>query len=109
MARQNLPDKDQFINKIIGEYILEKEIGRGKIGVVYRARHNDIQGLMVAIKIIPQDNLKNDWKKEIEKVSMLDGIKQVIQLKGPPEAKLLNDIPYVCIFWQYVDDDNLKE
>lgn len=83
MSRQNLPQENLFKNEIIKDYILEEEIGRGKIGVVYRAIHKDIKELKVAIKIVPNKNLKDDWQVEFKKVGLLSGINQVVQLKDP--------------------------
>lgn len=78
MAKQNLPRKNIFKNEIMKDYYLEEEIGRGKIGVVYRAYHKDIKELRVAVKIIPQENLKAGWVVELKKVGLLDGISQVV-------------------------------
>ena len=108
MARQNLPQVNQFKNEIIKDYRLEEEIGRGRIGVVYRAYHKDIKDLTSAIKIIPRENLKNGWGVELEKVGLLSGISQVVQYKDH-DAKILEGIPYVCIFWEYIDGDDLKK
>jgi serine/threonine protein kinase len=108
MAKQNLPRVNRFKNEIIKDYCLEKEIGRGKIGVVYRAYHKDIKELRVAVKIIPQENLKKGWEVELKKVGLLDGIPQVVQYKDH-DAKILGGIPYVCIFWEYIDDDDLRK
>jgi len=108
MARRNLPLKNQFRNEIIKDYRLEEEIGRGKIGVVYHAFHKDISELEAAIKIIPKENLKDEWEVELKKVGLLSGIHQVVQYKDH-DANILDGIPYVCIFWEYIDGDNLKE
>ncbi|MGD2085418.1 MAG: protein kinase [Candidatus Aminicenantes bacterium] len=108
MAIQNLPQENKFKNQVIKDYCLEEEIGRGKIGVVYRAYHKDIKELRAAVKIIPQENLKAGWVVELKKVGLLDGITQVVQYKDH-HAAILEEIPYVCIFWEYIDDDNLRK
>jgi len=108
MARQNLPQVNQFKNEIIKDYRLEKEIGRGRIGVVYRAHHKDIKDLTAAVKIIPNENLKTGWEVELEKVGLLSGIPQIVQYKDH-DAKILEGIPYVCIFMEYIDDDDLNK
>lgn len=109
MARKNLPPANQFKGKTVKGYQLNEEIGRGKIGVVYRATHIEIKELEIAIKFIPKENLKNKWEIEIKKVALLSSINQVIQLKDPPDSALLDGIPYACIFWEYIDGDNLEE
>jgi serine/threonine protein kinase len=108
MARRNLPLENQFKNEIIKDYYLEEEIGRGEIGVVYRAQHKDIKDLKAAIKIIPQENLKDGWLVELKKVGLLSGIPQVVQYKDH-HAGILKGVLYVCIFWEYIDDDNLRD
>ena len=39
----------------IGEYVLEREIGHGGFGVVFRARHNVFEDRFVAIKVADTD------------------------------------------------------
>src|SRR5438552_1645987 len=36
----------------LGKYLIEAELGRGKTGVVFRARHAAL-GLTVAVKVVP--------------------------------------------------------
>lgn len=108
MARKNLPKKNQFKDESIKDYKLEEEIGRGNIGVVYRAHHKDIEDLKAAIKIIPPENLKDGWEVELKKVGLLDNKSQVVQYKNH-NAEILDGVPYICIFWQYVDGDNLEK
>ena len=101
MAKINLPKKDEFVGEKIEGYELCKEIGRGKIGVVYKAQHPKI-GDTAACKIIPKENLKSGWKSEIEKIVKLSGIPTVAQYKGKHGATLIKEIPYAYIFYEYV-------
>ncbi len=111
MTREALPEENIFRNQRVNGYVLKDEIGRGKIGVVYLGiKEEEKFQDKVACKIIPQANLKEGWKEEIAKATRLDGIQQVVQYRNHC-AEILNGRPYVCIFWQYVDEggSNLRE
>ena len=101
MAKRNLPAENEFVNKWVNDYKLEKEIGRGEIGTVYRARQDETEDL-AACKIIPYENLKSGtWQKEIEKTRKLSGIPTVAQYKGKA-TPTFGGIPYICILYEYV-------
>jgi serine/threonine protein kinase len=101
MAKRNLPDENEFVNEWVNDYKLEEEIGRGKIGVVYRACQHET-GDLAACKIIPYENLKSGtWQKEIEKIRKLSGIPTVAQYKNKATSTF-GGIPYVCILYEYV-------
>lgn len=59
MTRSSLPDKNIFKGETVRDYLIVKEIGRGNIGVVYHARHKDVQDIEVAIKFIPASILSH--------------------------------------------------
>jgi serine/threonine protein kinase len=107
MTRNSLPEKDVFKGEIIGDYRIEKEIGRGNIGVVYHAYHKDVKGIEVAIKFITADSLKEGWDQELIKVGMLSSISQVVQYKTH-RSEILRGVPYVLIFWEYIEGPNLR-
>ena len=101
MAKRNLPAKNEFLNRWVNDYNLEKEIGRGKIGVVYRGRQAET-GDLAACKIIPYENLKSGtWQREIEKIRKLSGFSTVAQYKNKA-TPTFGGIPYICIFYEYV-------
>jgi len=108
MTRHSLPEKDTFKGATIGDYLIEEEIGRGNIGVVYHACHKDFQQIEVAIKFITADRLKPGWAKELVKVNLLSGISQVVQYKLHRSEILIN-VPYVLIFWEYIEGPNLRK
>lgn len=108
MTTGNLPRKDEFQRQPVAEYTLEKEIGRGKIGVVYLAFHTEIPEVQKACKIIPAPNLKDGWEKELVKVGRLNGIPQVVQHNNHGTTSL-GGRNYVYILWEYVPGMNLGE
>ncbi len=115
MAKRNLPQKNKFAGKEIENYKLCKEIGRGKIGVVYRAEkyENGHKLSEVACKIIPNGNLKSGWQTEIKKVGELRGRETVVQYVNHG-SKILEGKLYAWIFYEYVGygdkcAENLKD
>jgi serine/threonine protein kinase len=100
MARVNLPKENEFEREQVLGYKLCREIGRGKIGVVYKASHPKT-GDIAACKIIPKENLKSRWETEIEKIAKLSGIPTVAQYKKHG-AEQIKELPYICIFYEYV-------
>ena len=104
MTKRNLPPKNKFVNEWVDDYKLEEEIGRGKIGVVYRGRQAGT-GDLAACKIIPFENLKSGtWQEEIKKISKLS-VPTVVQYKGKA-TPTFDGIPYICILYQYVGDED---
>ncbi len=111
MTRRALPEENSFRGKRVKGYVLQDEIGRGKIGVVYLGiKEEESFQDKIACKIIPKENLKDGWQNEIAKATRLDGIQQVVQYRDCC-AEILNGQPYVCILWQYVDEggSNLRK
>src|SRR5690242_19301744 len=65
-----------LVGKEFGPYVVDKEIGAGAMGAVYRARHRET-GAKVAIKIIAPGLTTNDmatsrFKREIAILKQLD-------------------------------------
>src|SRR5258708_1930258 len=103
MATRNLPPKDCFVGQSVEGWLLTEEIGRGKIGVVYKGvQHIAVDAdHFAAVKIIPNDNLYGPWQTEIKKTLKLTGVPDVVQYKGH-HATILNGQLFGCIFWEYV-------
>ena len=100
MAKRNLPAENEFVNEWVNDYKLEKELGRGDIGVVYKACQHETEDF-AACKIIPYENLKNGWQIEIEKTKKLSGIPTVAQYKGKA-TPTFGGKPYICILYEFV-------
>lgn len=109
VVKRNLPQKNIFADRSIDSWTLVKEIGRGKIGVVYRASKIVVDSpIQSAIKLIPHDNLKQDWKKEIQKLIILDGVPQVIRYREHG-AEELDDQLYAFIVCEYINGEDLNK
>ncbi|PXF60884.1 MAG: hypothetical protein C4B59_06865 [Candidatus Methanogaster sp.] len=107
MGKSDLPPVDCFVGERFGDYEFIEEIGRGKRGVVYKAYNKSIDHYR-ACKIIPQKNLGSAWELEITKVVKLEGIQRIAQYIDH-DAKLLDNTPYVCILWEYIQGCNLRD
>jgi predicted Ser/Thr protein kinase len=109
MSTEFLPKRDRFRGSVIQEWMLTEEVGRGKNGVVYRCEKAvEREIIAAAVKIIPAENLKPAWPEEIRKTLRLQGILEIIQYREHA-AVLLDDRPFVCIWWGYVDGENLRD
>lgn len=60
----------------VGDYVLDKYIGCGRIGYVYRAHLKDIPDIEHAVKLVP--NLKEGWETELRKVGKLSKVSNVV-------------------------------
>ena len=72
--REYLPDINYFIGKQVpgqsGEYIIEEHRGSGANAHVFRAHSDDLTN-DIAVKIVPRQNLKPNWKQEFQKANIL--------------------------------------
>lgn len=99
---------DAWIGESIGDYQLTRILGHGKIGVVFLAEHKSIPTMRRACKIIREGQLKDGWEREIEKVALLSGVPEIVDIIswGPDTSKL--NRPFYYIFYAYVESTNLK-
>ena len=69
-----LPDVEYFIMKHvpnqIGNYIIVEHRGSGLNAHVFRA-HSDELRHDIAVKVVPKQNLKPNWKQEFQKANSL--------------------------------------
>ena len=83
-----------------GEYLIEKELGRGGMGVVYLAQHQN-SGLQFAMKIL-----------FVSRDAIFQEAQLTSQINHPSVCKVVEvgiaeDIPYMCC--EYVPGESLKE
>ena len=96
----------------IGDYVLEEFVGQGKIGYVYRASHNTIDGVERAVKLI-FDQLPDGWTVELQKVMKLALVPGVVHFHHVDTTHLThNGTSRLCQYtvWDYIPPgENLKE
>lgn len=98
--------------KQFNDYKLDKFIGNGKIGYVYKASNLTIPGLNKAIKVI-KGHPKDGWETELKKVALLNNVPNVVQfdhLETTPISHMGITEPIVYTIWSYIDNaQNLKD
>lgn len=94
-----------------GRYLIERELGRGGIGVVYLARDQQLMGKPVVIKILLDHVFDNDadgwvkkkFRQEVEALVRIDhpGVVGVLQAGEMSDGR-----PYLVM--QYIEGKNLR-
>src|ERR1043166_3809044 len=104
-----LPAESNLINQTLDErYVIEKELGRGGVGVVYLARDRKLHDKRVVIKVLLDKSLDNAWvvqkfQQEKEALVRVDHPGVVGILGG---GELPNSQPYIVM--QFVDGVTLR-
>jgi len=98
---------DIFLGQTVQGYKVEKFIGKGAIGKVYRAHNKDIDDIR-AIKFIPMNSLKDGWENEITKTIKLKQHENVVKYHTYEKMKFESN-DYLCVMWDYIENDCLKD
>jgi serine/threonine protein kinase len=87
---------------INGRYLIEKELGRGGIGIVYLARDQQLLSKRVVVKILLEESQQNEWvrrkfQQEIEALTRVEhpGIVGVLDAGALPDGKPFLVMQYV--------------
>lgn len=87
---------------INGRYLIEKELGRGGIGVVYLARDGQLLSKRVVVKVLLEESQQNEWvrrkfQQEIEALTRVEhpGIVGVLDAGALPDGKPFLVMQYV--------------
>ncbi len=96
-----------FVGKTVGPYVIDKEIGTGAMGAVYRARHGET-GKLVAVKVVApgqatNETVKQRFEREFEILK---------QLKHPNIVRLIatgriSGTPFYAM--EFVDGESLDK
>src|ERR1043166_5493204 len=104
-----LPAESNLINQTLDErYVIEKELGRGGVGVVYLARDRKLHDKRVVIKVLLDKALDNAWvvqkfQQEKEALARVDhpGVVGILDT-----GELADGKPYLVM--QFVDGVSLR-
>jgi serine/threonine protein kinase len=100
---------DCIIGSLLGgRYLIEKEIGRGGVGVVYLARDKQLLSKPVVVKILLKGNNENPWfaKKFLQEIEALARIDHPGVIGVLDAGQLPDDKPYLVM--QFVEGVNLR-
>ncbi|MBX7220593.1 MAG: protein kinase [Blastocatellia bacterium] len=100
---------DRYIGLTLNHrYVIEKELGRGGVGVVYLARDQHLHGKSVVVKLLLEETVRSEWartkfRQEIEALARIDhpGIVGVIDA-----AELPDGTPYLVL--QFIEGITLR-
>jgi len=94
--------------RLKGRYLIERELGRGNIGVVYLAHDEQLISKPVVIKVLLEESDENEWFKkkfrhEIEALARIDhpGVVGVLDAGEMPDGK-------AYLVMQFIDGCNLR-
>ena len=104
-----LPQQPSLIGQTVDErYSIEKELGRGGVGVVYLARDRKLHDKRVVIKVLLDKSLDNAWvvqkfQQEKEALARVDhpGVVGILDTGEMPDGK-----PYLVM--QFIDGVTLR-
>src|ERR1051325_4528748 len=107
--QQDRPPEEQYIGTLLKDrYWIEKELGRGGIGVVFLARDKQLLSRPVVIKVLLQESMSDSWfkkkfRQEIEALARIDhpGVVGVLDAGEMPDGK-----PFLVM--QFVEGVNLR-
>jgi predicted Ser/Thr protein kinase len=97
--------QDPYIGLKIGKYVVEKRLGEGQIGRVYKAVDRSVNAI-VASKFIP--NPREGWQNEITKVTSLQGVPHVVSYRDNGYVKV-QDQEVLYILWDFIPGRSLRE
>jgi len=97
---------DPYVGLVISGYTLEKQVGSGQIGTVYQAIRKDPYDVW-ACKIIPEGKLRHGWERELQKISRLRGIPEVVQFHTFGGDHDKDHRPFSYVMFDFISGQNL--
>lgn len=101
--------EDRLLGSILnGRYLIEREIARGGVGVVYLARDKQLHSKPVVVKVLLEESNRDAWfqrkfRQEIEALARIDhpGVVGLLDAQEMPDGR-------IYIVMQYVQGVNLR-
>lgn len=92
-----------------GRYVIEKELGRGGIGVVYLARDQQLLSRPVVVKVLLEKSYQDDWikKKFIQEMEALVRMNHPGIVNVYDAGEMADGKPYLVM--QYIDGTSLRQ
>lgn len=107
-AHSEFPGPNYVGTILNGRYIIDRELGRGSIGVVYFARDRNLHDRPVVVKVLLEKSVVNEWarrkfKQEAEALARIDhpGIVNVLDAGEMPDGN-----PFLVM--QYIEGYTLR-
>jgi hypothetical protein len=91
--------------KKVDKYTLVEYVGAGRIGYVYRAKHDDFPDAPYAVKLVFSKQLKSGWDVEFKKVSLLALTDGVVHFHNLGAERITHDGRHeLCQFtvWDFI-------
>jgi hypothetical protein len=111
--RENSKWFESLTGQTIGGYKLEKFLGKGRIGYVYRACSLKIADVEMAIKLTPAKKIKDEWRNEIQKVARLSTIRGIVHYHNLGTEEIVSEGHTELVLytiWDYIPPGrNLRE
>ncbi|MFN2453257.1 MAG: protein kinase family protein [Pyrinomonadaceae bacterium] len=103
-------EQDPYLHLTIDGYRLEKKVGQGGIGSVYKAV-DPATGDTFACKIIPDEGLNRGWWKELEKLRLLRSLPNIniVQYHWHGASHDSDGDQFTYIIFDFIQGMNLKE
>jgi serine/threonine protein kinase len=107
--KPSAPAPDELAGTLVGDrFLIERKLGQGGFGSVYLAVDKKVVSRKVVIKVMHDDEMKNEWsvkrfKQEIEALARIDHPSIVGIIDA---GEMSNGKPYIVM--QYVDGVSLR-
>ncbi len=88
---------------------ISEKVGEGQIGFVYKAIRPSNPTDIFACKIIPEGRLKVGWERELEKISQLKGVPNIVPYHWSGTAQDHNHRMFTFVTFDFIDGINLKQ